>query len=114
MAVNKSTLFTIFNKARARRAGLDRGRVNRALGLIQSGKIKLLADGSAAGGCNGTTYLVTSQGCTCPDATYRGIWCKHRVARGILVRMNELQPAPAPAASDAVLEDEIALLWGAA
>jgi hypothetical protein len=113
MAINKSTLFTVFNKARAKSAALDRGRVNRALGLIQSGKIKLLADGSAAGGCNGTTYLVTKHGCTCPDATFRGIWCKHRVARGILVRMSE-QPAPAPVMDDAALEDEIAKLWGAA
>jgi hypothetical protein len=114
MALDKSTLFSVFNKARAKGAGLDRGRVNRALGLIQSGKIKLLADGSAAGGCNGTTYLVTKHGCTCPDATYRGIWCKHRVARGILVRMSEQAPKIAPVMSDAALEDEITKLWGAA
>ncbi len=116
--VNKSTLFTVFNRARARAAGLDRKRVNRALGYIQAGRVALLDDGTAIVSGNAEpVYYVSAAGCDCPDHLWRAARCKHMISRWLMLRIAEVQPAPVavpepvPAADE--LEDTIALLWGA-
>lgn len=87
--VSKSALFTVYNKARA--CGLDRARVNRAMGIVQAGKVTLYQDGVAlVDGDKGKTYTVRGESCNCPDHTYRGIVCKHIVARWLVIRMNQV------------------------
>lgn len=111
----KSQLFSVYNKARA--CGLDRPRVNRAMGIIQAGRAKLLADGSAAvENEDGTVYMVKGKSCTCPDHRFRGETCKHIVASWLLVRMAEQAPKPAPVAPvvEQTVDEAIALLWGVA
>lgn len=66
--MNKSILFRNYNAARA--LGLDRGRLNKALGLAQT---------KAA-----PKYITTLTDCTCPDRQYRGGWCKHIVAANLV------------------------------
>lgn len=109
--LDKSSMFHFYNKARA--AGMDRKRLNKALGLIQAGKVKLLSGSRAsAQGSGGATYIVTGRFCTCPDAQHRGALCKHRLALFILIRM---QQAAAPVASVAPTTDQdVTSLWGAA
>ena len=66
--MNKSALFTAYNAAKA--LGLERRRLNRALGLAQRRR-----------GCS--DYVTTADQCSCPDAKYRGIVCKHRIAKAL-------------------------------
>lgn len=114
--LDKSALFATFNRARAISAGLDRARVNRALGIVQAGRVKLLGDGSAAvTNEDGTVYMVKGKSCTCPDHTFRNVACKHVVASWLAIRlMQAATPAPAPTIIEQALEDEIALLYGVA
>ncbi len=37
----------------------------------------------------GACYTVTRQSCTCPDATERGMTCKHQLAIGLLERVEQ-------------------------
>lgn len=114
--LNKSTLFHFYNRSRAAAVGLDRGRCNRALGLVLAGKIRLLNDGNAvATGSRGETYYVNADGCTCKDVKYNGVaWCKHRTARGYLVRMRQQEESAArrDETTPASYEQDIALLYG--
>lgn len=75
--MNKSKLFSVYNKARvaARNGRLDTGRVNRALGVAQSK--------------NARPYNTTITSCDCPDSLYRGATCKHRVALMMQKRMEQ-------------------------
>ena len=64
----RKEIFRQYNRARV---AVDRGRANRALGLLMSqekfgDKIKQY----------GTTYY----GCNCPDSEIRNMLCKHRIA----------------------------------
>lgn len=68
--LSRSALFTAFNCAK--RLPVDRGRLNRALGLAQS---------KAPIG-----YGATADECDCPDSRYSGWTCKHRLA-SVLVAM---------------------------
>ena len=66
--LSKSDLFRAYNAARklARDGYLDKGRVNRALGLALS---------------KGTRpYATTIETCDCLDRYYRGAACKHQIA----------------------------------
>lgn len=66
----KTRIFRNYNAARA--LGLDRKRLNKALGIAQR-------KGAAR------SYFTTADFCSCPDATYRpdGI-CKHRIAAALV------------------------------
>ena len=79
--LNRSKLFKFFNLARqAARAGkLEAGRVNRALGILQSraGQLRL------------ERYAATVGGCVCEDKR-RGHTCKHQIARMIEQRAGGL------------------------
>jgi len=63
--MNKSALFRNYNAAKT--LDLDKGRLNRALGVAQSSKQ--------------TEYITTATSCTCPDARYRRTTCKHQIAK---------------------------------
>ena len=73
--MNKSALFSIYNVARTK---VDRGRVNRALGIVQR------ADGG-----NLEKYGTTLTWCGCPDFQFNGRWCKHQLALGLQKRAEE-------------------------
>lgn len=65
---DKARIFRNYNAARA--LGLDRGRLNKALGLAQR---KAPAP-----------YFTTPDACSCPDTKYRpGAICKHRIAAAL-------------------------------
>jgi hypothetical protein len=96
----RSALFTVYNRARA--SGLDKSRVNRALGIVQAGRVQLLSDGSAAvTNEDGITYLVKGKSCTCADHQYRRATCKHIVAAWLLLRMGQALPFSARVALQA-------------
>ena len=65
-----------------------------------------LAFAIVAGSKPGSTYMVSSLGCTCADANRRGVRCKHQTAyrlwlvqEGRVSTIVETAPAPAPAPS---------------
>lgn len=67
--MDKRRIFRNYNAARA--LGVDRGRLNKALGLAQT---KAPA----------RRYFTTTDDCTCPDRKYRGGLCKHIIARALV------------------------------
>ena len=79
--LDESALFSAYNEAKkwARRSGLtDEGRVNRAFGIVRSGKLEeKIAE-----------YATTKTACHCPDR--RGLICKHRMAILIQLKANEI------------------------
>lgn len=65
--MTKTELFRRYNAARA--LGLDKKRLNKALGLAQ---------------CKAPArYITTLTDCTCPDRKYRTQWCKHVIAKNL-------------------------------
>lgn len=60
----KSRIFRNYNMAKG--LGIERARLNKALGLAQSNAEP--------------RYITTLSDCTCGDRKYRGGWCKHIVA----------------------------------
>ena len=79
MCMDKSKLFTVYNRAKAvaHQGKLEPKRVNRALGIAQSREYP-------------AKYVTTINSCTCPDSQYRHAICKHRLALAIKVRMSEI------------------------
>lgn len=69
--MNKSKLFTWYNKAR-KAPIVERGRLNRALGLLQR------ADG---GQSQFDEYGTALNFCGCPDQQYTRHYCKHQLAK---------------------------------
>lgn len=72
----KSEIFSIYNKARkaARQGKLNPAHVNKALGLLLSGKER--------------PYVTTLKTCTCPNWR-SGIPCKHQVKRMMEYRIEQ-------------------------
>ncbi len=62
-------------KGSAAKPGLAK-RLESAAGLVGDGLVALVDDAEARIG----PYHITAEGCTCPDFTHRGGWCKHRLA----------------------------------
>lgn len=90
----KSRLFTRYNHLRS--AGdVERGRLNRALGLAQSGEER--------------PYITTATSCTCPDFKYRGGTCKHVAA---LQLKDPAAEAPTATNVSASFDDLNDLLFG--
>lgn len=78
-------------------------RMQKAADLVAAGEVMIHAGN--AYDVTGTvgTYSITADSCTCADFTYRGGWCKHRLA----VRMAqalEQEPVEVPRYADAVIE----------
>ena len=60
----------------------DRERLAKALALAQDGAVTLTADGRATVQGHGPQpYTVRGTQCDCPDATQRGVPCKHALVR---------------------------------
>ena len=60
----------------------DPERLAKALALAQDGAVTLAADGNAWVTRSDQRYHVQANGpCSCPDATHRGVPCKHRLVR---------------------------------
>lgn len=82
--VNRSLLFTVFNKVRAiarRNPSLyDEKRVNKALGILQSKDYYADKD-----------YFTTTKSCTCPDHMIRQVNCKHIIAAQMKAEIDRLQ-----------------------
>jgi len=80
--MTRSSLFAVYNRARraARQGRLDRGRLDRALGLA------MRKDQTAR-------YCTDVRACSCPDAAYRlrVSPCKHRIAVMLEVRALQLE-----------------------
>lgn len=90
ISLDKSKLFSAFNLAR-HSGKFDRKRVNRALGIVQARKVALLPNGAAlVEGNSEPAYWVNSEGCDCPDHLWRGVTCKHQIARFIALKMQVL------------------------
>ena len=68
LRVNRSALFRAYNAART--LGVDRGRLNRALGLAQRKAYE-------------SEYRTTTKACDCADAYYRHTTCKHQLAAAL-------------------------------
>jgi hypothetical protein len=92
MNPSKSQLFSEYNRERAeaKSAGRDTGRLNRALGLAQKTAPR--------------PYVTTLTSCTCPDHLYRGVVCKHMLA---LRLRGEAAPAPEPAPAPLTREEKL-------
>ncbi len=69
---DKSTLFTAYNAAK-QVEGIDRGRLNRALGVAQT-----------RGQSHIERYGTTATGCGCPDHRFRGALCKGMIALALV------------------------------
>ena len=57
-------------------------RETKAAELIQSGAVQLFIGEARAEvrGSRGVSYIVTREGCSCPDRQYRGAGCCHELA----------------------------------
>lgn len=77
----RSLVFTEWNKARAAAVNgkLDQQRTNKALGLMLSGKCPEKF----------SEYGTTYRSCGCPDAQQRRMFCKHRIAFVVMLRVYE-------------------------
>jgi predicted nucleic acid-binding Zn finger protein len=83
----RSAIFSEYNRLRGR-GNVERGRLNRALGLAQTGEER--------------PYNTTVAGCDCPDRTHNGVRvCKHMAA----LRMQEVADRTVVAAGGSI--DEI-------
>ena len=88
MTLNDTTiraLQTLVADGKRRRPDLA-SRIERALTVLLFREREYLGCGaySIAGERPDTYYIVTRQSCTCPDATERGMTCKHQLAVGLL------------------------------
>jgi hypothetical protein len=80
------------------------GRVDKAVALVLNGDVELLPDGHAkvASQAHGTlSYRIVNGACDCRDyAQAPSHWCKHRIAAGLLKRVEARLQATAPGAHD--------------
>lgn len=69
-------------------------RMDKAARLVASGAVYPGATGYAVRSecTSGETYWVTPDGCTCPDFAYRGAYCKHQLAVGLLEASRRVAP----------------------
>ena len=65
------------------------GRIERALIVLLFREREYLGGAYGIANERGTAYTVTRQSCTCPDATERGMTCKHQLAIGLLERVEQ-------------------------
>jgi hypothetical protein len=86
--VTKSNLMKAYNAAVIARC-FDRGRLNRALGIVQRNSTKLLADGRLD--VTGSDWhLATIKSCDCEDHK-RVKYCKHIIASMLLYKALKLE-----------------------
>lgn len=87
MNISKRSLFRAYNQIRHT---VCPQRAARALGYIQARRVTLNADGSATvAGADERPYTVTRDGCNCPDHYWRRAFCKHMVARQMMLHIQQ-------------------------
>ena len=74
-SISRSNLFTSYNAAKS--IGIERGRLNRALGLAQTNKAP-------------RPYITTPVSCTCADFRYRHVRCKHMISLALVTTAESL------------------------
>ena len=85
------TLQTLVTDGKRRRPDLA-SRIERALTVLLFREREYLGCGTySIANERGTAYTVTRQSCTCPDATERGMTCKHQLAVGLLERVEQAE-----------------------
>ncbi len=85
------TLQTLVADGKRRRPDLA-SRIERALTVLLFREREYLGCGAySIANERGTAYTVTRQSCTCPDATERGMTCKHQLAIGLLERVEQAE-----------------------
>lgn len=80
---NPSAIMSAYNYAKwyGKKSGqFDTKRVDRALGILKSGKLQEKA----------MEYRTTLKTCDCPDWQYRTIHCKHRIAYMIDMKHDQI------------------------
>jgi hypothetical protein len=68
-------------------------RINKAYRIVQEERIMILRSKDAvveSDENDGGIYFIQKGHCNCPDAEYRSPWCKHTIARAIIIRAREL------------------------
>lgn len=67
-------------------------RITKAEGIILDGRIQLFKNSDAVVESDESSvqetkfYTITHGHCNCPDSQNRSPWCKHNIARGLLIR----------------------------
>ncbi len=93
--IDKSHLFVAYNKCRVSDKLLDRARANRALGIVQKAQWFELGDEERTFAIQASqdenTYYNVNGSCDCKDYQYRTIWCKHRLARALILYCQQLE-----------------------
>ena len=89
--INKSALFTMFNKARAAMKDhpeITASRLNKALGHLQSGEAQK----------DWQRYQTKRNTCLCPDHSSRGskVICHHRLTLMLAIRMYQHEHGYSP------------------
>lgn len=77
----------------------ERGRTDKALGLLQSNSTRRLEDGrlDITSGDGQDFYIVGEKGCQCADHERKHTpWCKHRIAWALCVKARQLVKATKP------------------
>jgi hypothetical protein len=75
------------------------GRVEAAVKIVLAGDVTLLPDGTAtvASGSDPAKSYTVNGVCSCQDYERAPAhWCKHRISRGMLIRLGRLQPTEEP------------------
>lgn len=92
---SKSNLFVAYNKCRVSPKIRDRARANRALGIVQKGRYFELGDKfntyAIQSSEDENVYYNVNGTCECKDFQYRTLWCKHRLARAIILYCQNLE-----------------------
>lgn len=71
-------------------------RVDKARQIVDEGRILVLKNDDAIVESDestvkkAVTYTVEQGHCTCCDSMYRSPWCKHAIARGLILRARDL------------------------
>jgi hypothetical protein len=71
-------------------------RIEKALDIVLDGRIMFLRDGTVivesdeSTSSEAKTYTVTKGYCDCPDAKHRGPWCKHALARALMIKASKV------------------------
>ena len=71
-------------------------RIDKALDMVLENRLLFLRDGSVIVESDDSspeqsqTYTITKGYCNCPDATYRGPWCKHAIARALMIKASKI------------------------
>ena len=71
-------------------------RIDKAREIVDSGRVLILQNDDAIVESDESTekevktYTIEQGHCTCPDAQYRSPWCKHALARGLVIRARSL------------------------